>query len=617
MSPLAAAAASGRQLGWLFAVVAVQLALAATATAAQEDSALGIPCVPAQGGTQLCKGAPPILRVASWDGVPLDADIVLPPPDVKAPYPLIVGLHGFGADKTAGLDQPQVPFELAAEGYAVLTYTARGLGGSCGVVATRTPDCQDGWIHLADARYEARDAQYLAGLLVDEGLALPRIGVTGTSYGGGTTMLLATLKDRVMLPDGRFVPWRSPAGVPMRVAAAAPRIGWSDLAYALVPTGHTLDFRAANDYGNGTGIVKLSYLTGLFGVGLPGYYAPPGADPEADIINWFAELEQGKPYDRDLLRYIKRLFRRYHSAYYLQDRLPRAERERPAPLLIYNGWTDDIMPPDEGIRYYNKIRERWPKAPIGLVFAAEFAHNRGSLVAEAELASAERLTLFDRYLKGERSAQPLQGSLLTTQGCADSPELGPFRAPTWHAQHPGEVRLHHKRPLQIDERAGSAITAQTTDPFGGGGSCRTIDELDDPVAATLIGHEAGPGGFTLVGSPTITARLTLSGRHPQIIGRLWDLAPDGTQSFVTHGIYRPRRHGRQTFQLHPQGWHFAPGHRAKLELLGQSSPYAQPSPGRFELELRRLHFELPVRQHPDGAQIHRYEPLPLSLARRR
>jgi len=30
----------------------------------------------------------------------------------------------------------------------------------------------------------------------------------------------------------------------MEIAAAAPRIGWSDLAYALVPTGRTLDYRS-------------------------------------------------------------------------------------------------------------------------------------------------------------------------------------------------------------------------------------------------------------------------------------------------------------------------------------------------------------------------------------
>ena len=75
---------------------------------------------------------------------------------------------------------------------------------------TRRP-APSGYIHLADVRYEVRDTQELIGRLVDDGAADPaRIGVTGDSYGGGQTLMLAALSDRVMLPDGRLVPWRCP-----------------------------------------------------------------------------------------------------------------------------------------------------------------------------------------------------------------------------------------------------------------------------------------------------------------------------------------------------------------------------------------------------------------------
>ncbi len=97
----------------------------------------------------------------------------------------------------------------------MLTYTARGLWGSCGTPESRAASpvaCARGYIHLADARYEARDTQELIGRLVDEGVADPaRIGVTGDSYGGGQSMELAALHNRVMLPDGSLEPWRSPA----------------------------------------------------------------------------------------------------------------------------------------------------------------------------------------------------------------------------------------------------------------------------------------------------------------------------------------------------------------------------------------------------------------------
>ena len=62
---------------------------------------------------------------------------------------------------------------FAQHGYAVLNYTARGWGDSCGSAASRLADptgCAKGWIHLADQRYEAHDTQYLLGLLADEGV---------------------------------------------------------------------------------------------------------------------------------------------------------------------------------------------------------------------------------------------------------------------------------------------------------------------------------------------------------------------------------------------------------------------------------------------------------------
>ena len=112
------------------------------------------------------------------------------------------------------------------DGYAVLSITPRGFGESCGSEAARAADpagCAHGYVRLADARYEVRDAQELAGLLVDERVVLPQqIGVAGGSYGGAIAMSLGALHDRKMLPDGSLVPWTSPGGAAMRIAAAAP-----------------------------------------------------------------------------------------------------------------------------------------------------------------------------------------------------------------------------------------------------------------------------------------------------------------------------------------------------------------------------------------------------------
>ena len=111
-----------------------------------------------------------------------------------------------------------------------------------------------------------------------------------------------------------------------------------------------------------------------------------------------------------------------------------------------------------------------------------------------------------------------------------------------------------------------------------------------------------------MGSPTAVAKLSSSGEFPQIAARLWDVAPDGTQTLVTRAVYRPTDARRQVFQLHPNGWHFAAGHVPKLELLGQDAPYARPSSGSgFTVDVSRLRLELPVQERPGGA-IRAYSP---------
>jgi hypothetical protein len=204
-------------------------------------------CIP-RDGVRFCQGqtsAGNDQRVKSFDGVPLDTDVALPASG-DANLPLVVLLHGWGGSKV-GFNQMKA---WADRGYAVLSYTARGFNGSCGRPDNRLFDpsgCATGWLHLADVRWEVRDTQFLAGKLADQGLIDgQRIGVTGPSYGGGQAMDLAVLKDRYMDQDANLHPWVSDGGHPMRIAAAAPTIPWTDLAYSLEPNGRTLDYTIAS-----------------------------------------------------------------------------------------------------------------------------------------------------------------------------------------------------------------------------------------------------------------------------------------------------------------------------------------------------------------------------------
>src|SRR5436190_2035359 len=233
----------------------VVAAFGASSASAADPAPFGHACT-AQNGVRFCPTSSSAQRVPTFDGVPLDADVTLPAQG-DGPFPTIVMLHGWGGSKTDfESDDPNGNGSTtyhynntyyALHGYAVLNYTARGFGNSCGggPGGDHSGACGQGYIRLADQRYEARDTQYLLGLLVDEGITRPNaIGVTGISYGGGQSMELAFLNDKIRKPNGDLAPWQSPDGTPLHIAAAYPRWPWSDLVDALLPTPPA---RAASD----------------------------------------------------------------------------------------------------------------------------------------------------------------------------------------------------------------------------------------------------------------------------------------------------------------------------------------------------------------------------------
>ena len=102
-------------------------------------------------------------------------------------------------------------------------------------------------------------------------------------------MALAALKDRQMLPDGSLIPWKSPNGTPMSLAAAAPEVPWTDLSYSLTPNGSTLDYVADAPYSGRArdlqAVVRRRPLPGRL-LARRDLRAAPAADPEADLTAW-------------------------------------------------------------------------------------------------------------------------------------------------------------------------------------------------------------------------------------------------------------------------------------------------------------------------------------------
>ena len=138
-------------------------------------------------------------------GSPVGLDVTVYFP-AKTPAPAILLAHGFGGSKA---DLTSEARSLAQHGYVVLAYTARGFGRSGGL------------IHLDAPAYEVADASrlvsYLATLpqVLKDAPGDPRVGVAGSSYGGGLALLLSAYDKRV--------------------DAVGADITWNDLSQALFP----------------------------------------------------------------------------------------------------------------------------------------------------------------------------------------------------------------------------------------------------------------------------------------------------------------------------------------------------------------------------------------------
>jgi fermentation-respiration switch protein FrsA (DUF1100 family) len=603
---------------------------------------LGLSCVVQPDRVRFCQGNGSTDRVPSWDGTPLDADVTLPPTG-RGPFPTIVMLHGWGNDKTsfestdvvgkgynagAGTYKP-VTYHYnndyyARQGYAVLTYSARGKGKSCGGdgaprAQTQTGPCANGFIRLADQRYEVRDTQYLLGLLVDQKVARPgALGATGISYGGGQSLTLAYLKDRVRCAglsvpgdpctghaDGSLIPWTSPRGTRLSITAAHPRWFWSDLTSALMPNGRFLDFRPSTNGSSRSpvGVEIASFLNGLLATGTAGGYvvapqAPGGAFSPWDLTSYGVAFNAGEPYGSQAKAVVDEIAA-YHQGYGIPNNAP-------APLLLESGWNDELFPPAEALRVYNALRSRHPGADVSLQFG-DVGHSHGSNKQAVNRHFNDQAAAFFAAHLQRRGPAPQRGGVtaFTTTCPAAARDGGPYAASSWNGSHPGAVRFGAAAAQSVLSHGGNPATSAQFDPIANSSGCKTVPAETAPGTAV---YTTRSNGFTMLGLPTVTASIATTGLGGQLDARLWDVKPDGQQLLVTRGTYRllDNQTGRITFQLHGNGYRFEAGHTAKLELLGSDSPYYRPSNSPFAVTITNLDLALPVVESPrKGSQVRR------------
>ena len=389
-------------------------------------------------------------QIKSADGTArLDVDVTLPATS-KKPLGLIVMLHGLGGSKESfemRNDAGKVvgPIEgtggnyhmnhlwFASKGYAVLTYTARGFHESRCLDATiestdgntelygPSPACR---AQLDSIDHEIKDTQYLIGRLVDGTLlsddsvkiSPSRVGVVGVSYGGGHTWLLS-----------RRNSFKSPHGTKIKIGAAVPIIGWTDLVDALTPNGKARDDfsprpDAAQRAAETPGVLKDSYVGVLYfsmiqttGALLPGY-----------LTEWKDNFDEGPPYDDEVsLDAINKLLTK-RSAYYIDKK-----GSFDTPLLVLQGFTDTLFPANEGMRMVNRLIADDPDYPVK-TYLGDIGHPIAQNKA-AEVAYHNDLILkwFNFYLR-DKGAEPSHDVEARFQDCysedlgADVPRAQPW-----------------------------------------------------------------------------------------------------------------------------------------------------------------------------------------------
>jgi dienelactone hydrolase len=334
--------------------------------------------------------------------VALDVDVTMPDtPPPGGGYPLVFMMHGCCAGDKTGWEATSFDAGgerwhysnawFASRGYVVVNYTARGFVNGSNQGST-------GQTQLDSRSFEINDFQSLACQVFANaanfdaangaaGFSIDPDGVvvTGGSYGGGFSWLAAT--------DPKWTCNVADTGTnqAMQLAAAAPKYGWTDLAYTLVPNGLHSELPSALPLTNGcttgprqldgslcaapqapvgmpkTSIVGALYLSGQTGI-------PPGSNHTTfsnSITEAFTCLQGAYPFEfnpacGNTLATILPEFLRERSAYYQSDFFANIAGDPSYRVPIFNAGTltDPLFPAYENRRMANRLLATVPGYPI-------------------------------------------------------------------------------------------------------------------------------------------------------------------------------------------------------------------------------------------------------------
>ncbi|GLX34410.1 ABC transporter ATP-binding protein [Streptomyces roseochromogenus] len=458
--------------------------------------------------------------------------------------PAVLLGHGFGGSKDDVRAQAE---RLARDGYAVMTWSARGFGRSGGKIG------------LNDPEHEVKDVSALIDWLARrpevrlDADGDPRVGVAGASYGGAAALLAA--------------------GYDRRVDAIAPQITYWNLADALFPQGVFKKLWAG-----------IFFTTGAAGglqptaanAGPPGPAAASGCGRfEPQLCAMYERVAvAGKP-DAEARELLER-------------RSPSAVGDRiKVPTLIVQGQDDSLFPLDQADAMARAIAANG--APVSVDWAAG-GHDGG--MRESGRVEDRVKAWFDRHLKGDRTTDTGPVFRVSRSGGVDSTDgLVKLRGAS-SDRYPGLTSA--PRPFALSGReqtfanpAGGAPPALSSLP-GIGGQFAALGaglSLDFPGQNARFESEPLTEELRVTGTPTLTlnVRSTAADGAAVLFGKVYDVGPDGRQQVLPGQLVAPVRvedagQGRSVALRLPAIDHSVqPGHRLRVVVAATDLGYASPA----------------------------------------
>ncbi|WP_030993098.1 CocE/NonD family hydrolase [Streptomyces sp. NRRL WC-3744] len=473
-------------------------------------------------------------QVMAVDGVRLDTSYFTPAGTGR--YPAVLLAHGFGGSKD---DMRRQAEDLARDGYAVLTWSARGFGGSTGKIGLNDPKGEVADVsRLID--WLARQPQVLLDKPGD-----PRVGMAGGSYGGAISLLAA--------------------GHDHRVDAIAPAITYWNLADALFPNDVFKKLWAGVFVNTGGGCGKFE----------------PALCRMYDRV---AESGTPDPAARKLL----------------EERSPSAVGDRiKVPTLLVQGQTDSLFPLGQADAAEKAIRANG--APVDVDWIAG-GHDGGDMeTSRVEARVRAWFDRYLKGDKGTDTGPAFRitrtGGVDSTDGTARLRGASAAAYPGLR-DHPRAIALTGGTQ-RVANPAGASPPGVSALPGLGGGGLAQLSALGVGVSLDFPGQSARfdsaplTRDLRITGTPTATVHITSTRDDAVLFGKVYDVGPDGTREVLPAQLVAPFRvtgakTGKDVTVTLPAIDHeVQKGHRLRLVLASTDLGYASPAaPATYTVSLK-------------------------------